>query len=405
MDRMGSGELRRDRVARFGVARERLPGTGVRTVVSLLSFALVRRSRNEYLGYVVARTSYGRGILSPGRARRTSPPPPVRSESGSPYLGEAPRDRTIDAPRGADALAPPGHPEQGSSRDARSPALRTALLACLALIAFSMNSILGRLALGAGAIDPLSFSLVRLGSGAVVLAAIAAARSRDAAAPTRRSGGWVSALFLVLYAIPFSYAYLDLDAGTGALLLFGAVQATMLARALAIGERPGARAWLGLLIALAGLAYLVFPGVTAPDPFGAMLMVIAGIAWGVYTLRGRGAHAPLRTTTRSFVLSVPIVVAVGAGLLAAGVEAAVSWRGIGLAALSGAVTSGLGYAIWYAALAGMTATRAATIQLSVPVIAAGGGVLLLGEQVTLRLVLASVAILGGIGFTLVGRRR
>ena len=203
---------------------------------------------------------------------------------------------------------------------------------------------------------------------------------------------------LFLYAVPFSLAYVSLGAGTGALILFGAVQSTMLAVALATGERPHPLQWTGLILALAGLVYLVLPGLTAPPPAGAALMALAGMSWGIYSLRGRRASNPLAETAGNFLRSVPMAAAVS---LVVAAHARWDLEGAILAILSGVVASGLGYVAWYAALGHLSATRAATVQLAVPVIAAAGGVLLLAEPVTARLVLAAVLILGGVALALV----
>ena len=259
-----------------------------------------------------------------------------------------------------------------------------------ALTAFAANSLLCRLALGPGAIDAATFSTIRLVSGAVALLAIVML-SR----PKRQGigGTWGSSSLLVLYAVPFSFAYLTLSAGTGALVLFGAVQTTMLCAALVAGERPGGRQIAGIVLAVGGFFFLVLPGLTAPDPIGCALMAIAGIAWAGYTLRGRRAADPLGETAGNFVRSVPFAAALG--LLALG-RGHVSPRGALLAILSGAVASGLGYAAWYMALRSLSATRAATLQLAVPVLTAAAGVLFLSERVTTRLVAASILILGGV---------
>ena len=277
---------------------------------------------------------------------------------------------------------------------------KTLILTGLAMIAFAANSVLCRVALGGAAIDAASFSSVRLAAGALTLALMTAATGRGAAICTL--GNWPSAGLLFLYAVPFSFAYLTLSTGTGALLLFGAVQATMILAGLLAGERPHPLEWTGLAVALAGLVYLVFPGLTAPAPAGSALMLTAGVAWGCYSLRGRGSGDPIGTTTGNFVRAVPFAVAVSAALLS---RVHLSPRGLGLACASGAITSGCGYVIWYAALRGLSATRAATVQLSVPILAAAGGVLFLAEAVSLRLVLSGVTILGGVGLALSGRTR
>lgn len=274
----------------------------------------------------------------------------------------------------------------------------------LALVAFASNSILCRLALASSRIDPASFTAVRIVSGAMVLALIAAitARPRAAVATARTRAGWTSGAFLYLYAIAFSLSYLSLSAGTGALILFGCVQATMLLVALRSGERPRALEWIGLGVAVAGLVYLVLPGLEAPSPLGALLMAIAGVAWGLYSLRGSGSQQPLEDTARNFLCAVPFAVVTSLASLS---RAHLSSDGVALAVASGAISSGVGYVIWYAALRGLTATRAATVQLSVPIIAAMGGIVFLGETLTMRLVTAAAMILGGVGVALAGRRR
>jgi drug/metabolite transporter (DMT)-like permease len=279
--------------------------------------------------------------------------------------------------------------------------MRTAIFTALALVAFAMNSILCRLALGGGAIDAASFSGIRLGSGAALLLLISI--TLKGRVPSRRGGGhWVSASLLFLYAVAFSLAYVSLSAGTGALLLFGTVQATMLIAALRSGERPHALVWCGLCLALGGIFYLVLPGLTAPPLLRSTLMVLAGVSWGLYSLRGRRAIDPLLETTYNCVYSLPLA-ALAVVLLSGGLHLS-AW-GILLAVLSGALASGLGYVIWYEALKGLTATRAATVQLAVPLLAAAGGALLLSEGLTTRLLVSAVLILGGVGAALAGRAR
>jgi len=267
-------------------------------------------------------------------------------------------------------------------------------LTSLALLGFAANSLLCRLALGDGAIDPASFTTVRLVAGALALVLIVSLRGGDSSAGR---GSWLSASMLFLYAAAFSFAYVSLSTGTGALILFGAVQVTMLVAALAAGERPRAVEWLGLAAALGGLVYLVSPGLAAPSPVGSALMAASGFAWGIYSLRGRGAGDAIRVTRDNFVRSVPMVLVVSAFALN---QADLSPRGVLLAAISGALTSGAGYAIWYTALPWMTATRAATVQLSVPILAAVAGVIVLGESVSWRLAVSAVLILGGVGLSL-----
>lgn len=276
----------------------------------------------------------------------------------------------------------------------------TALLTAAALTGFAANSLLCRLALGVRAIDAASFTTVRLASGALALGLLV--RVADAPVEARRSGSWAAAAALFAYAAAFSIAYLHLGAGVGALLLFGGVQATMIGWGLRSGERPSAVEWAGLLVALAGLVALTLPGLSAPDPAAAGLMILAGVAWGVYSLLGRVSRHPLATTADNFLRTLPLAAAAS---IAAGPAAHLSWRGVALAVASGALASGVGYSLWYAALSGLTATRAAVAQLAVPVLTAGGAVVLLGEALTLRLCLSGAAILAGVGVALLGRGR
>jgi drug/metabolite transporter (DMT)-like permease len=277
------------------------------------------------------------------------------------------------------------------------PSLQTFVLTAVAMLAFAANSLLCRLALQQRGIDPASFGSIRLVSGAITLAVIVRFKSqRSAPAPV----DWLAAIMLFVYVAFFSFAYLSLPAGTGALILFGAVQLTMFSAGLRSGERFGPIAWLGLALAVAGLVYLVSPGVAAPPPFGAALMAIAGVAWGVYSLRGRGVADPLAATAGNFARAVPFALVPS---LLFGAHAHADAAGVFLAVASGALTSGIGYAIWYAALSQLSAMRAATVQLSVPLIAAFGGVLLLSEAITPRLAAASAAILGGIALVLTSR--
>ncbi len=274
----------------------------------------------------------------------------------------------------------------------------TVILTAVAMVAFAANSVLCRLALGAGLIDAASFATVRTVSGAVLLAAILVLRQKAFAARPN----WRSVVALYLYMVFFAFAYLSLGAGTGALILFAAVQLTMFTVALRAGEHFPPVSWAGLAIAIAGLVYLVSPGLTAPDPLGAALMTIAGISWGAYSLVGRSATDPIEATAHNFLYAVPLVVATS--LVFVG-DFAVTATGAAYAVASGAVASGVGYVIWYAALRGLTGTGAATVQLSVPVIAAIGGAILLSEAVTLRLVVASAATLGGVALVLTQRNR
>jgi drug/metabolite transporter (DMT)-like permease len=281
----------------------------------------------------------------------------------------------------------------------RGTRLGTMLLTAVAMVALAANPLLCRAALGTAYIDAASFATVRVASGALMLFLIVLPRWRRHG---RSPVDGRAVLMLFAYVAFFSFAYLSLSVGTGALLLFGAVQLTMFATALHSGERFPGWSWFGLTIAVAGMVYLVAPGVTAPDPLGATLMVIAGIAWGVYSLLGRQAASPLEATANNFIFAVPLVVAVS---LVFAHDMHLTARGVILAAVSGALPSGLGYVIWYAALRGLKATSAATVQLSVPAIAAIGGVLLIAEPVTLRLVLASMATLGGIAIVFAQRAK
>lgn len=275
---------------------------------------------------------------------------------------------------------------------------RILALTALAMVAFAANSLLCRLALRDTDIDPASFTLIRMVSGALVLWVILRLRT---SAARQSHGDWCSAAALFAYAIAFSYAYVGLSAGAGALLLFGSVQATMILYSLWRGERFAPWQCLGFALAIGGLIALVAPGAAAPPWFAAVLMVLAGMAWGVYSLRGRGNTDPLATTGGNFLRGVPMALA--AALLALPWLAA-DVQGAVLAALSGALASGVGYAIWYAALRGLSGTAAASVQLSVPALAALGGVALLAEPLSLRLVLASVVTLGGIALVIHGRR-
>jgi drug/metabolite transporter (DMT)-like permease len=280
-----------------------------------------------------------------------------------------------------------------STRDPVIPIYTT-----LAMIAFASNSLLNRLALGRASIDAVSYTSIRLIAGALVLVLIAQLQRSNGQAKVR--GSWLSAAMLFLYAITFSFAYLSLSAGTGALILFGTVQVTMILAALRSGERPPGIVWLGIVLAFGGLLYLIMPGLRAPSPLGSALMMTAGIAWGIYSLRGRGSQSPLTDTAGNFLYAVPFILAIR---LLTVQDIQLSSRGIFLAALSGAISSGVGYAIWYAALRGLTSTRAAIVQLSVPVLAAWGGVIFLAEDISIRLILAGALILGGIALAVTGR--
>jgi drug/metabolite transporter (DMT)-like permease len=274
-------------------------------------------------------------------------------------------------------------------------------LTLLALFAFAGNSLLCRAALAHSGSDAASFTAIRLAAGAAMLWSLLAIRGKvDLGA-----GHWASALALFAYAAGFSFAYVRLSTATGALLLFGAVQTTMIGRGLWTGERFAPRSLVGLVLALVGFVGLLLPGLSAPPLFGSLLMIGAGVAWGVYSLRGRGAGEPTRETAGNFLRALPFAAALWAGRALTGHEASLDVRGAALAALSGAVTSGLGYAVWYAVLPTWKATTAATLQLAVPVFAALAGVVLLKESVSPRLALTALAILGGVALVLFERQR
>jgi drug/metabolite transporter (DMT)-like permease len=273
------------------------------------------------------------------------------------------------------------------------PALRIATFTAAALVCFAANSLLCRAALRPRLVDPATFTAVRIVSGAAVLALVLAVARR-----ARPAGGtgW-SALALFGYAAAFSLAYVRIGAGVGALLLFGAVQLTMVGWAALRGARPRPAQAVGLVVAFGGLAWLALPGAAAPDPLGSALMLAAGAAWGVYSLRGRGAGDPLGTTAHNFLLAVPFALALSGALLR---QASAGGAGLALAAASGALASGGGYSLWYAVLPALGATRAAAVQLAVPVLAGAGATAFLGEPLTFRVAIAAATILSGIALTL-----
>ena len=274
---------------------------------------------------------------------------------------------------------------------------RIIVLTSLAMIAFAGNSLLCRLALNQTNIDAASFTAIRLISGAIMLWLVVQMRSGTQSG----RGNWLSAFALFSYAAGFSFAYVSLPTATGALLLFGAVQATMIGYGIWAGERLLKPQLFGLLLAFGGLVGLLLPGLTAPPLSGSILMLGAGVAWGIYSLRGKGAGDPTKVTAGNFIRAVPIAAVLSAVMLnGTSVDAAGFWYAVS----SGALASGLGYAIWYTALPALKATNAATVQLSVPVIAALGGIIFLGEPITFRLAVASVAVLGGIALVIMKKQ-
>jgi drug/metabolite transporter (DMT)-like permease len=276
---------------------------------------------------------------------------------------------------------------------------RTAVCTAAAMVAFAGNSVLTRLALGRAEIDAATFTTFRIAGGAAMLLATTALAESG---KVRLTGSWASAAVLFIYAIPFSFAYNSLTAGTGALILFAFVQATMMVAAVSAGERPHWSQWIGFTLALCGLIYLVLPGLKAPSPSGSILMAIAGIMWGVYSLRGRGSGNPLLLNMSNFIRTLPLVIVVN---LLVRSQIHMTTTGVLLALGSGAITSGLAYVLWYTALRQLTAVRAAIVQLMVPVLAGAGGVLFLGETVSLRLVASGIIVLGGIALALTGGRK
>lgn len=274
---------------------------------------------------------------------------------------------------------------------------RSIALTSLAMVAFAGNSLLCRVALKHTSIDAASFTTIRLISGAVMLWLVV----RMGRGASAGKGNWLSALALFAYAAGFSFAYVSLPAATGALLLFSAVQTTMIGFGLWAGERLLKLQIIGVVLALGGLVGLLLPGLSTPPLYGSALMLGAGVAWGIYSLRGKGAGDPTRVTAGNFLRAVPFAALLSLIMLN---DSSLDPAGFWYAVSSGALASGIGYAIWYTVLPALKATSAATVQLSVPVIAASGGVVVLGEPLTLRLVLASVAILGGIALVILEKR-
>ena len=284
----------------------------------------------------------------------------------------------------------------GSRREAPG-VLRVSALAALAMVAFAANSVLARLALGGDAADPGTYTVLRLLSGAGVLVLLARLSTARRRRPSGRTGSWASAALLTAYAAAFSSAYVDLGAAVGALVLFAVVQTVMFTAAVRSGEHPGRSGWSGLALALAGLVLLVAPGASSPDPVGAVLMAVAGLAWAGYTLRGRGGGRPIDVTAGNFLRSLPIAAALSIPVLLVGRDGVhVSAEGATLSVLSGAVASGGGYALWYTVLPWLTRVQSGIIQLAPAPLAALAGLAVIGEPVTARVLLSSLLILGGV---------
>lgn len=276
--------------------------------------------------------------------------------------------------------------------------LKTIILTGLALIAFAANSVLCRLALGNNAIDASSFTILRLLSGTIILLIIIGV-SRNVT-DTSSKGSWSASFMLFLYAITFSFAYISLDTGTGALILFGSVQITMILMSLFTGTRLHLTEWIGVTVAFTGFVYLILPSVSTPPIIGLLLMMVAGVAWGIYTLKGRDSKSPLMDTAYNFLRTTPLVIVLTLITMS---HSTYTTEGILLALLSGSITSGVGYTIWYIALGGLSAAQAAVLQLSVPVIAAFGGVIFVSEAITFRLSVSATLVLGGILMVVLGR--
>ncbi len=279
--------------------------------------------------------------------------------------------------------------------------MKTQLLLVVTMMGFATNSILGRLALGGAAIDAVSFTALRLVSGAVMLTIILSlGKSGRPESSCKMDPVAVVALFS--YAGCFSFAYLELSTGTGALVLFGAVQFTMMTIGLLKGSRPGAGEWSGIALALGGMVYLLLPGVSMPSPHGALLMGISGMSWGIYSIRGARTVDPVANTAWNFIGAVPLALIC---LFIFRADLHLTFKGIVLGVVSGAFASSLIYVIWYSVLPLLKTSVSATVQISVPLLAAIGGVILLGEQITVRLVMAGIAILAGIGLVINAREK
>jgi drug/metabolite transporter (DMT)-like permease len=283
------------------------------------------------------------------------------------------------------------------------PALKIAILTAITMFAVAANSVLARLALSDGDIDPLAYTGIRITSGALILAIIFRLRSRkDFAGKFWIAGTWSGAFSLLLYAVTFSIAYVMVGAGPGALILFASVQIAMIAWAIVKGDRQAPLEWIGLCIAFGSLVYLLSPGLVAPSLTGALLMAVAGVSWGAYCLIGRGSRFPLADTAGNFIRCAPFgVVLIGFGAALSHPSA----KGIAYALASGALASALGYIIWYSVLPSLSRTRAALVQLTVPPLAAMGGVFLIGEMLTWRLLIATAGIIGGVALALIASER
>ncbi|MEM8539789.1 MAG: DMT family transporter [Pseudomonadota bacterium] len=272
----------------------------------------------------------------------------------------------------------------------------------ITMVAFALNSVFARLALLDGAIDEASYTSVRIIAGAVALALLIIVSRKQTLRTVIKGGNWISAAALFAYAVTLSFAYVGVETGLGALILFACVQATMIGWALYKGDRPIAPEWFGLIVAFGAFAWLVSPGLEAPDPFSAFLMGLSGVAWGIYSLRGRSTSDPLLATAGNFVLAVPMSLAVSLLFFS---QINMTAFGLALAVASGALTSGLGYALWYRVLPQIGATQGAIVQLTVPVIAGFGGLLFAAEPFTARFIIASILILGGVGIAIIAKTK
>ena len=283
--------------------------------------------------------------------------------------------------------------------------LKTALFATITMIAFALNSVFGRLAISTHAIDPASYTAIRLVSGAVMLYLLVSIRGgfsyRPAAGTFFKTTG-IGALALFIYAVFLSFAYITIDTGIGALILFVFVQAVIIGYGLYGGERPNLQIWIGLLMAFAGFVYLVSPGLSAPDPLGTVLMALSGIAWAVYSLHGRGQANPLFVTARNFLSTIPFSIILCLIFIK---QSHIEISGAMLAMTSGAVTSALGYALWYETQKELSATKSAILQLTVPALAAAGGIIWIDEPLTLRFIVSGVLILGGVALAIIAKEK